>query len=355
MKFCILNRRSNVAKSAVSLSVIARLGETIEYLCQRNGWEFNYMDDYDTDYKSKLQECDVLICNKHLSDDAYKVCLEAKKLNKFLLYDIDDWIFEFPSYTKVSDQKYAKFKQDPVQRQKTISRFLDLADQITVSNAELHRSVSEKSYENILVPNGIWVEKYIKSSDFKPNLNRSNKFRILFVNADNLKLNAGKKGFLSAIKLFQEKNQSSEFIYIGDNVDELDVIPRLYAYERMDYVTFMHKISELEIDFAVVPLAGSEDPEDFKFNIAKSPFKYLNYGCAGIPAIYSRGTIYDDLIINEQNGILCMNTMESWSRAIFEITDNPAIREKIAKESFNDVKNNHHISRAADVLEKIFI
>ncbi|MEP2981263.1 MAG: glycosyltransferase [Lentilitoribacter sp.] len=312
------------------------------------------MDDNDADYKSKLQACDVLICNKHLSDDAYKVCLDAKKLNKFVLYDIDDWIFEFPSYTEVSDQKYSKFKQDPIQRQKTVSRFLDLADQITVSNAELHRSVGEKSYKNILVPNGIWVEKYIKHSDFKPNLNLSNKFRILFVNADNLKLNAGKKGFISAVKRFQEENKSSEFIYIGDNVDELGEIPRLSAYARMDYVTFMHKISKLNIDFAVVPLAGSEDPEDFKFNIAKSPFKYLNYGCVGIPAIYSQGTIYDDLIFNERNGILCTNTMESWSRALLKITD-PNIRAKIARESFYDVRKNHHISAAADVLEKIFM
>ena len=48
---------------------------------------------------------------------------------------------------------------------------------------------------------------------------------------------------------------------------------------------------------ALVPLSSVEDPEFLPFHICKCPIKYLDYGMASIPAIFSDAYIYQQLFV----------------------------------------------------------
>ena len=124
--------------------------------------------------------------------------------------------------------------------------------------------------------------------------------------------------------------------------------------ERLPYQEFQKTIARNNYDFALVPLAGKEDPNDLKFNLSKSPFKYLNYGAAAIPAIFSSGTIYDKLISNGKNGLLVQNNAKAWMYGMEQLTKSSSLRKKIAANASNDVKNNFHIKFATKKLFALF-
>ncbi|NMP27997.1 glycosyltransferase family 4 protein [Rahnella sp. SAP-1] len=342
MRVVALQRESHVAVGVPSLSVSARITEVLEYMQFQGKLVYASISESDPVALNAIEWADVLILSKHSSQQALDITREAKRKNVKVIYDIDDWIFSFPTYSAAAQQS---------QRLPVIHEILSLADIVTVANDYLLDRVASFLPDVVLVPNGMWVDKYATRESVLSRDNNTHK--IIFTNADMIKMQASKEMLFTALQVFFTKNKNYTLDFYGDPFPEMHSLPFLYFTNRMPYDSYMRALVSGKYEFSISPLGSSEDTEAVSFNQCKNPFKYLNYGCAGVPGIYSNATIYENAVDDRQTGILIENDYLSWLDALQVMATDRKLRKNIAKNAFDDVNNNYHIKTSADVLADI--
>ena len=344
MKVFALQRQSHVAQGVASLSVSARVTEVLEYL-QENEQNFTFISLAEDDplCLSALNWADVLILSKHSSTEAITIAKTAKRLGVKVVYDIDDWIFSFPSYSGGGAQN---------DKLGNISELIDLSDIVTVANTILFERLKSKYKKLYLVPNGMWVEKYTKSA-VKPNSREDRRPKIVFTNADLIKMESAKDSLFTALQVFFSQNKHYVLDFYGDPFPEIPSLPFLHYTNRMPYDSYMRALIRGRYSFSISPLGAEEDQSSLEFNECKNPFKYLNYGAARVPGIYSSSTIYKNCIENKVNGLLVDNDYKSWLDALNTLANNHELRDIIRKNAHEDVMNNYHIRFSARELLNI--
>lgn len=338
IKVLVLQRVSHVAHNVPSLSVAARITEALEYLQDQNTIIYIAIDETDPLTDTALKWADILILSKHSSDHALQVVHLAKQLSKRIIYDVDDWIFSFPSYSNAKDQ---------AKKLDNIKKIIELADHITVANTTIFKAIQEFVSNPILVPNGMYVERYLSQETF----DEYQPPRIVFTNADMLKMEYSKETFLKVLQIFSIQHPEYLLDFYGDPFPEMHSIPFLHFTNRMPYPDFMKSLVAGKYQFAITPLGGIEDEESYFFNSCKNPFKYLNYGNACVPGIYSKAPIYtNECVTHGKTGLLIDNTIDEWIDAMENFAINKSLRDTIRSNAFKDIKQNYHIKQSADVL-----
>lgn len=94
------------------------------------------------------------------------------------------------------------------------------------------------------------------------------------------------------------------------------------------------------------------------FNEAKSDIKFLDYGLAGVPAIFSDFGPYRRTVHEGVNGLLRSNEMEAWQEGIEVLLDQPDIANRISDEAYKSAKERtlsaSGVGHAwADILERV--
>ena len=286
---------------------------------------------------------DAVYLNKHSSYEAFLLVEYAKKIKRRVIYDIDDWIFKFPEYSSGKGlQKNKNF----------IMEMIGLADVVSVANEAIFEKINKIISNAVLVPNGMWVEKYSKSIKLTKDYSTKN-FRVIFTNADFIKLKKSKSSLLTSLQAYFGKNRAASMDFYGDIFPEIFTLPFINYTNRLDYENYMKLISNKSYTFSISPLGGIEDKENYEFNTCKNPFKYLNYGVASIPGVYSNTPIYSKLVVNRENGLLIENTYDSWLNAMDLMTYDKNLRNKIIANSYNDVLENHHIKSSAKIMYEL--
>lgn len=342
VKVVALQRESLVAPGVASLSVSARVTEVLDYMEDKGLCEYASISEADACAPLAVEWADVLILSKHNSAEALGLAQLANSLGVGIVYDIDDWIFGFPSYSggrKAADRAF-------------VSEILELADVVTVANERLLHRVPRKfpSLAPILLPNGMWVERYASRVEQVPDLIRP---RVLFTNADFLKVQSAKDSILTALHVFFRAHPDFVLDFFGDPFPEMFSLPFLHFTNRIPYQDYMRSIVAGGYLFAITPLGASEDAEAVEFNACKNPFKYINYGTAGIAGIYSDAEIYTSCVVPGATGMLVPNDFESWRDAMEIMAGDARLREDIRRQSHEDVKNRFHVKRSSEVLQDI--
>ncbi|ACZ75559.1 MAG: glycosyltransferase family 1 protein [Dickeya sp.] len=339
----VLHRESLVAPGVPSLSVSARVTEVLDYLENETGIEHFSVSENDECVERAVAWADVIVLSKHRSKKALELVTLAKQLGKGLIYDIDDWIFSFPSYSGGSDGAVVNYSLD----------IISLCDFVTVANAELMRRVPFIAPDAKLVylPNGMWVERYTSENHIISSRECSK--RIVFTNADFLKVQESKDAILSALNVFFMRHPDYVLDFFGDPFPEMFSLPFLHFTNRMPYQDYMRAIVSGDYMFAITPLGADEDIESIEFNACKNPFKYINYGVARIPGIYSSAAIYTDCVRNMETGIVVDNTFENWLSAMERYVSDENIRLKVRDAAYNDVMQNFHVKAGATVLSTL--
>jgi glycosyltransferase involved in cell wall biosynthesis len=341
MNILVVQRQSLVASVSFSLSVHARIVEAMEWLRDQNLISFATCDENSSAISKMLPWADAVVFCKHFSFTSIALARKAREKNKIVLLDIDDWVFDFPSYSGGENDASTASR---------ISEMLDLAHVVTVANQILLDKVKTFCKEATFVPNGIYAEKYPS-----PSFKESWPSRIVFTNADFLKVNSFKREFVRVLQVFSAKHPEIIFDFYGDSFPELDSLPFMHYTNRIPYNDYMCCLSNSSYCFGIVPLGAEEDKESSLFNSCKNPFKYINYGLSGIPAIYSNASIYKHAIKDRETGILVSNDYSSWINAMEEVLGNKTLRECIVNNSREDILNNYHISKSADVYYKLMV
>ncbi|MGQ7939361.1 glycosyltransferase family 1 protein [Paraburkholderia sp. D1E] len=343
MKVLALQRVSHVAADALSLSVEARVTEALDYLTDQGQLVYAAIAENHDRVHAALGWADVLILSKHSSQAAVEIATQAKRRGLRVIYDVDDWIFSFPSY---SNAKKMSRQLDAIQA------LIGIADVVTVANKNLYASIKEYCERPVLLPNGMYVEKYIPEKRGWENA-ESDPPRIVFTNADLIKVHNSKEVLLRVLQDFFHLHPEYTLDFYGDPFPEIFSLPFLHYTSRKQYADYVQSLIAGNYAFSITPLGGGEDPESLFFNSCKNPFKYLNYGTARVPGIYSRSPIYEDCIEHEQTGLLVDNTYEDWLAAMELMAADAQLRRSIRDQAYQDVHDKHHIRFSADVLTSV--
>lgn len=337
LRVLALQRESHVAPGVPSLSVAARVTEVLDYLQDQEQVVYTSISENDPATGNGVAWADILILSKHSSDAARKLVVQARRLGKKVIYDLDDWIFSFPQY---SGGKHTNDKTP------LILDILSECNVVTVANHRLQNKLKDLVPATRLVPNGMWVEKY--APDGLPAWESvAQSKRIVFTNADFLKMEKSKELLLTALQVFFLRHPAFVLDFYGDPFPEIVSLPFLHFTNRMPYEQYIQSLITGRYRMAITPLGADEDPAAADFNACKNPFKYLNYGATGVPGIYSVSPIYTDCITDQRTGLLVENTLQGWVSALEQLAFDEALRKAIRTQAFDDIQTGHHIRQSA--------
>ena len=341
-KILVINRLSLVDPKQLGRSIVVRLIEPLEFLNQKGLIDYEILNPADITCEFlKHKKFDVAFINKSCDKSTLEVAKLINSLKIKIIYDLDDNIFEFPSYSYGSSEN-----------NEIVKEILRISSIIITSNLPLERLIwKHLKKRTTIIEQGINIDKYA----LKKGRIESKHPKIVFTNADNLKFNNFKGAFLLALKKIQEEFPDLEInVYsdkkriLGEKIKYTDLGSRSYSDHKLE-------LAKSDYWLAIVPLAACEEPELNSFHNCKSPIKYLDYGMSSIPTIFSDAYIYQGVIKHLETGILTKNNHSSWLYWMRMLLLDKELRNKLAKNSHLDIKENHNIQRMSDkILDVIY-
>lgn len=331
MNVLVVQRQSLVAGVNFSLSVYARIIEAMEWLADHGLAAHAVCGEHDEAFGKALRWADVVIFNKHFSDNALLLAAHAKKAGCLTILDLDDLVTDFPAYSGGSSTMNTTFMQ-----------MLAGVDRVTVANERLLEAIRPLRQDCTLIPNGIYVEKYPV-----PVMEEASPPRCVFTNADYLKMQSFKREFIRVLQDFHAAHPEVIFDFFGDPFPELASLPFLHYTRRIPYTEYIRCLAKTGYCFAITPLGCAEDAANQRFNECKNPFKYLNYGVAGIPGIFSDSIIYRECVKNCLTGFIIPNSYEAWRNTMELLYLDDALRYSMREKIYTTVKDRYHISITA--------
>lgn len=333
-KIIVVQRQTNVADKPIpSRSVYARQLEALEYLKAKGRILLDVIDESDLDLKAQV--FDVLLFCKHSSERSLRLAEMAREMGKKVVYDIDDFLPAFPSYS--GGQGVSK-------RIESIRKHAQMASVVTTATTDLRERIDGFfGVRSVLVPNGFNVERHFQHKAF------SDKTKMIFTNADLIKVDRFKDGFFRTINQILQERPNVEFDIVTDPNQEMNRFVRFNNLGNISWFEHKKVLATGGYNLALIPLGGYEDQEAFVFNSCKSPIKYLEYGGLKIAGVYSKSPIYERVIKNGETGLLVENTESEWREAVETLLNDSLLRTRIAENAYEDVRANHHVSRSAEV------
>lgn len=260
----------------------------------------------------------------------------AKKLNKRVIYDIDDLVIDtkytdLVKYVQQMDEDAKEAYDKNVMNMQKLLRRCDIAITSTdclagelnkyVTRAYVNRNVASEEMQRL---SEIALNKRIKDSK---------KVKIGYFSGS-ITHNADFELIMPAIKYIMYQYPFVELYLVG----EVDVPKYLYRYkERIKSIPFgdwrelPQKIADMDINLA--PL------ENTIFNEAKSENKWIEAALVKVVTVASDVGAFHQSIEQGKTGILC-KTVQDWKEEIEKLILHPELRERIAEEAFRYCKEN---------------
>lgn len=252
-----------------------------------------------------------------------------KRSGKVIIYDIDDYYLDIPSY---SFSRHLNFGH----RKNTFIKNLQFADVVLASTPFLKKLLMEYN-DNVVV-----IENTLGHYLFKNNEPVADTVKILITSNDNLKIINFKDDFIRClIDLKKKYGNRIELIFLGkfSNIENIKKIADT-VYDRMSPESYHDYLINNSIQIGIVPLGGEEDPETLETHSCKSNIKFLEFANYGIAGIYSNVEPYN-FISNEKAGIIVNNNYEEWFNAIQTLVENSALCSEIVRNSHNMIKKSY--------------
>lgn len=238
-----------------------------------------------------------------------------------LIYDTDDNLLEHYK------------KQDNFNEIKNIEKLVKNSNLVTVSEKYLldcycHLNSNIHLQKNIL-DSDLFSNNYEKLGDvisilYMGTLTHKEDFEMIQDVLIKVKKLYGIKVEIDIVGIAQENLFDKTYFNI--------IKPNIEVKNYIDFVDWIKVYKKWHIGLA--PLRDTE------FNRSKSDIKYLDYSMLGMAGIYSKIGVYDDTIINKENGLIVNNTEQEWFEALTLLVENNELRQNITTNAFNDVSMN---------------
>ena len=324
----IVDRKAYGTSGNVSRSLSARILENLEYLQEGGSISITRVNEGDLDTTFKAS--DIVIFSRHTSSESLSLAERARAAGAKTIYDLDDFMPALPSYVHHSDNQEVR---DNIRKHVSAAALTTTSTLILKNHIDQHYQVS-----SVVVPTGINIERHLGKNPKSINEKKS----VVYTNTDTIKLKSFKSGFVQTMNQYLTHHLDMNLHLVCDPNPEMDQFIRAKNWGSMDWFGHKKFLADRDYLFAVTPLGGAEDPADLIFNSCKSPIKYLDYGGLKIPGIYSKTPAYENFIEHMHTGILVSNDADDWKSALELLTRDQNLRDKIAKNAFEDVYERFH-------------
>ena len=345
MNLIVFTRYSLVDPSQQGRSVTNRLTEPLDWLSDRNALSYLLIEPSEFLRRIECSELDAssfthAIFNKSVDSPSLECVKILSSLSIPVIYDLDDLIFSFPEYSQAA----STFDSDiPFE-------IMRASAHIVCANYPLKQRIAQFGFHNSsVIEHGINISKYVSSAR-----SESSYPSLVITNADSLKIRSFYFEFILALKKIKDEFADLQIDVFSDKPGLLG--PHIEVNELGSFPYDHHKslLASSGYWLALVPLSSVEDPEFLPFHICKCPIKYLDYGMASIPAIFSDAYIYQHTVRHMQTSILSPNTHSSWLYWIRRLVIDRDLRLKLSRHMHQDVCSNHSIDLMADSLFSLF-
>jgi hypothetical protein len=243
----------------------------------------------------KLPGASLMIMARNRTEASYDVAQRAAELKVPILYDLDDYVWKYPDYSKVA--RYREIFTDEI---------IGLNACLTTPSENLRKEIlhhyPKKDVRIIANPGNVWSGSGRK---FVP---------CVMANSDFFRIPEMKEQFFRALRdAAQACDQAILLYYLSNDPPEFytdDPHLRVVWVGFRSYSSYKQLLDHLKPELAFVLL------REETFSQFKSVVKFAEYGCAGTLGIYSKVEPYRDFIRDGENGFLAENTYEDWKRAV---------------------------------------
>lgn len=226
----------------------------------------------------------------------------AKKLDKVCALIIDDDFFSIKDYAvRRSIQK------------KSLETVISYSDYIISSNGSLLNKINAMNprarvvmIDNMVAENEIYEREHEEKDEIKI---------VYYVNDGSTEdFDAIIRPLMPLLYKKYGHNIKWYFMSLHPEFGSEEYARDIVYVDRMSLSEFKKFLGSEGFDIGIAPLMAND------FTKCKYINKFVEYTCAGIPAIYSKVSPYAEFIRNDENGILCANA-EEWMSAFDTMMD----------------------------------
>ena len=272
-----------------------------------------------------LDWCDVIYSVRSTSSLEASLSAYAKKLGKYWIMFLDDDFLSLGKDYGQDGQGYRNAKK------KALKRVLRNTDCLVTSNDNLTRKYSKygnykRTYKG---ETGIELEHLIMPQP------AGNRVKIVYYANDGTTTMIDKylKPVFSKLAEKYSDRISLYFMSVQPELHNLDKELDIHYIPHMGFDEFLKYIASQHFDIGLAPL------DDNGFSKFKYINKFVEYTRAGVAGIYSNCELYNSVIINGKNGMICENTTEGWVDAISNLIENDSLKIHVAKGAQSYVKD----------------
>lgn len=253
---------------------------------------------------------DVLVFERTSTPETFEDLRRYKAAGKFIVYDIDDNIWNL----NPANPAYDYYSRETTKE--VVAASLRLADVVTVSTPPLADVVSKFNRNVRTIPN------YLPDDHWQ--LKRKNDGPLTIGWAGSTTHWADLKIVAGLIEQVLDEYPMVEFAVAGMGSYPFADHPRIKKLEAVKLEEYPKLLAGF--DLAIAPLT------DDSFNACKSDLKFLEYSALGIPVVASKVPAYEDSVVHGVNGFLARN-QKDWLKQLRRLISNEGLRREIGAEA----------------------
>lgn len=305
----------------------------------------------DNDLFELLMNCDIVLMPRPASDRSLEMIRVCQKMGKKVIIDHDDNIFCLnpmsPHYlghgteevTVMVNGEEIKIWEDGVEKngktfsieenkkkQEAAKEALRIADGVTVTTEHLAGVYREYNDNVYVLPNCIEPDVWQPIQLVKDGWVRISWHGGCSHYEDLLTLQ-------DSITRIAAKHKNVKFVICGHEFKGIfkDVSPDQYEYHGwVPTVCHPYKQKQLNTDIAMIPL------KDDLFNVCKSPIKWVEYSCLGIPSVVIDIPPYSPVVRHGETGFLYSDNIE-FEKYMSQLIESVELRKKIGENARKQV------------------
>jgi glycosyltransferase involved in cell wall biosynthesis len=290
--------------------------------------------------ESLLKASDMSVFQITSSRDILLLLTTARKgaIRKPLLTEIDDWMFDMPSYNTASQAYHPNSDVEAVAYDQ-----LKLSDAIICSTNYLKGKLEQLNLgkQIFVIPNSIdfdiWdnLQRPFKDHEANPEL-----IRIGYTGCSNH--SGDLELIIEPMNTLLEEFPNLEFISLPFPSTDAIQSPRYRRWGQwVGMSKFPQMVADMEFDIGIAPLRDNE------LNRAKSNLRWLEYSALKIPTIASKIQPFKDSIEHKKTGIIVGNSQREWYEAMKALIVEKGERTAIGERAYAEVKKHHNMDNVS--------
>lgn len=341
-----------VAESSIPQCFCYRVQQKKDQL-DRIGWYSEIVPWYDSAaVKQRVHFADIVIFYRVPGLPAPLSVIEyAQELNKVVIYDVDDLIFD---RARIEE----KFAAKPEQlSNKEFQNILDGTDlykaaveacsyaMTTTSTLQTELAELVKEKQCFVLPNALSNEVYEVMETPKA-LKQTDRINLLYgsgtrTHDEDFALVA------NVIIEMMQKYPNLHLVILGYLTLPASLDAFVDRIQRLPMLDFSSYLSCLrQADISIAPL------ESGVFADAKSEIKWLEAAAFNIPSVVSQTTTYDDVIEHGSTGFIAKSE-EDWRKYLDQLISDKALRDKIGAQANQSILSRYGRQPMADLMQDI--